>query len=266
MNNIYYGFLLKIPPPHSPCKIHYKLYPKISKRLYSTSSSPTDLSASGSNSNKGLRLTLHERNSITVSVSQHEIIVGSMLGDMSATRPGPKRNTRLTIGQSKSNQSYLLSLAALLSTLIRQPNVTPNNKLDRKTGIQFYGHKFCSMSLPCLNIYREWFYPEGIKIVPNDIGQHLTPGGVAHWFMQDGSKTSDNGVTFATHCFTACQAERNLLIEVLSSKFGLSCTQQQMGKGESQKAIYVRRKSIPHFLELVCLHMHPCMLYKLPTK
>jgi len=82
--------------------------------------------------------------------------------------------------------------------------------------------------------------------------------------MQDGSKTSDNGVTFATHCFT--EAERKILIEVLSSKFGLSCTQQQMGQGVGQKAIYVRRKSIPHFLELVRLYMHPCMLYKLPTK
>jgi len=84
--------------------------------------------------------------------------------------------------------------------------------------------------------------------------------------MEDGSKTSDNGdpVTFATHCFT--EAELSLLIEVLSSKFGLSCTQQQMGGKKSQRAIYVRRKSIPHFLELVRPHMHSSMLYKLPTK
>jgi hypothetical protein len=105
---------------------------------------------------------------------------------------------------------------------------------------------------------------QGIKVVPNDISQHLTARGLAHWYMQDGSKTSDNGVTFATHCFT--EAELNVLIEVLSSKFGLSCTQQRMGKGADQKAIYVRRQSIPHFLELICSHMHPSMLYKLPTK
>jgi LAGLIDADG DNA endonuclease family len=44
------------------------------------------------------------------------------------------------------------------------------------------------MSLPCLNIYREWFYPQGIKIVPTNIADHLTPLGLAHWFMQDGYK------------------------------------------------------------------------------
>jgi hypothetical protein len=91
---------------------------------------------------------------------------------------------------------------ALLSTLVRQPELTPHNKFDRKTGTQYYAYQFCTMSLPCLNIYREWFYPEGVKIVPNDIAQHLTARGVAHWFMQDGSKTTDNGVTFATHCFS----------------------------------------------------------------
>lgn len=139
---------------------------------------------------------------------------------MSATRPGPKRNTRLTIGQSKSNLDYLLSLSTLLASLIRQKRLTPDNKLDQNTGIQHYGYKLCTMSLPCLNIYREWFYPQGIQIVPADIADHLTPLGLAHWYMQDGSKTTDNGITFATHCLN--EAELLLLIQTLSTKFGLN--------------------------------------------
>ncbi|CAG8720428.1 2260_t:CDS:2, partial [Acaulospora colombiana] len=144
------------------------------------------------NSRSGPQVSAKNRGNIKVSPEQHEVIVGSLLGDMSATRPpGPKRNTRLSIGQA--NLPYLLSLADLLASLIRQQNLTPDNKLDRTTGIQYYGYKLCTMSLPCLNIYREWFYPEGVKIVPNDIPDHLTPLGLAHWFMQDGSKTTDNG-------------------------------------------------------------------------
>jgi hypothetical protein len=226
-------------------------YPYVQVRSYSTSTG-----------NSGPRLSLADRKAIVVTPEQHEVIVGSLLGDMSAIKPGPSRNTRLTIGQA--NHPYLLSLVDLLASLIRQQNLTPDNKLDRITGIQYYGFKFCTMSLPCLNIYREWFYPEGVKVVPNDIEQHLTARGVAHWFMQDGSKTSDNGVTFATHCFNV--AELSLLIEVLSSKFGLNCTQQQMGGKKGQRALYVRRKSIPHFLVLVRPYMHPSMLYKLPIK
>jgi hypothetical protein len=108
-------------------------------------------------------LSRAELSAKVVTREQHEVIVGSLLADMSAIKPaGPKRNTRLTIGQSKSNLDYLLSLSSLLATLIRQQTLTPDNKLDRNTGIQYYGYKLCTMSLPCLNIYREWFYPEFI--------------------------------------------------------------------------------------------------------
>src|SRR5690349_7027714 len=76
------------------------LSPYVQVRLYSSSTS---------NSNSGSRLSDANRKAIIVTPEQHEVIVGSLLADMSATRPGPKRNTRLTIGQSKSNLDFLLS-------------------------------------------------------------------------------------------------------------------------------------------------------------
>ena len=229
-------------------------------RSFSNGSKGTPSSAG--NSNSGSKVSAKKRGNIEVTPEQHEVIVGSLLGDMSATRPpGPKRNTRLSIGQA--NLPYLLSLADLLASLIRQQNPTPDNKFDRSSGIQYYGYKLCTMSLPCLNFYREWFYPAGVKIVPNDIMDHLTPLGLAHWFMQDGSKTSDNGVIFATHCFS--EAELQLLIQTLSTKFGLNCTLQKSGSG-NQKVIYVRRASIPTFIKLVCPYIHPSMSYKVPSQ
>jgi hypothetical protein len=255
-NLIYYGFLLKIPPPSSETGNNGAANPP----------------ASGSNSNKGPRLTPHERKSMTVSVSQHEIIVGSMLGDMCAVRPTPNRNCRLSMNQS--NLSYLLSLAASLSTLVRQPNVTLHNKFG-KLGPNTMDISF----LPCLclvltstangsirKVLSLDVIPrtkQGIKIVPTDIADHLTPLGLAHWYMQDGSKTTDNGIIFATLCFS--EAEIQLLIQTLSTKLGLNCTQQKMATG-NQNALYVRRASIPTFKELVRPHIHSSMLYKLPTK
>lgn len=163
----------------------------------------------------------------------------------------------------KAMLHILQELFILLSSLIGQHAPAPTRRVDKITGKLSTGFQFFTRSLPCLNIYREWFYPEGIKVVPNDIAEHLTARGLAHWLMQDGYKHR-NCVKLATNCFT--EAEVNLLIELLYSKFGLSCTQQRMGKGADQKAIYVRRKPIPHFLELIRSHMHPSMLYKLPTK
>ncbi|RGB21615.1 putative LAGLIDADG homing endonuclease [Rhizophagus diaphanus] len=80
------------------------------------------------------------------------------------------------------------------------------------------------MSLPCLNIYREWFYPEP----SGGIGTPSRARRSCSLVMQ--AKTSDNGVTFATHCLS--EAELSLLIEVLL--FGLICTLQHWkGKSES---------------------------------
>jgi len=194
---------------------------------------PTTLTpSSGGNYHSGSRLGAMERAKIKVTPEQHEVIIGSLLGDMYAARPTPKRNCRLSIYQS--NQSYLLSLAASLSTLVRQSQLTIHNKLDRKTGTLFYGHEFSTMSLLCLNVYRELFYPEGVKIIPNDISQHLTARGLAHWFMQDGYKHG-NSAKFATNCF-------------------------------NDQNIYVRCESISRFVELVKPCMHSSMLYKLPSK
>jgi hypothetical protein len=38
---------------------------------------------------------------------QHEIIIGSMLGDLSAERKNPKSNTRLQFKQSIINKAYI---------------------------------------------------------------------------------------------------------------------------------------------------------------
>jgi cytochrome c oxidase subunit 2 len=226
------------------------LFPYVQVRSYSSSTG---------NSNSGPRLSHTNRKAIVVTVEQHEVIVGSLLGDMCAIRPTLNQNCRLSINQS--NQSYLLSLMALLSTLVRQPELTPHHKFDRETETRFYGYQFCTMSLPCLNIYREWFYPQGIKIVPTNIANHLTPLGLTHWFMQDGYK-NQKSVKLATNSFN--DAELELLIQALSSNFGINCSLHKTS--DIGKNIYVRYESISRFVELVKPYIHSSMLYKLPSE
>jgi hypothetical protein len=80
---------------------------------------------------------------------------------------------------------------------------------------------FNSLSLPCLNIYRDLFYPLGIKIVPHNIGALLTALGLAIWSMDDGSKVG-SGFFLNTQSFT--KEECLLLIGVLKENFDLDCT------------------------------------------
>ena len=130
--------------PYNLAKPSFPSYPYVQVRLYSSSTG---------NSNSGPRLSHTDRKAIVVTVEQHEVIVGSLLGDMCASKPGPNKNTRLTIAQI--NLPYLLCLADLLTGLIRQSEATPSHKKERISNRLFEIWKICTMSLPCLNLYRE---------------------------------------------------------------------------------------------------------------
>jgi LAGLIDADG DNA endonuclease family len=50
-----------------------------------------------------------------------------------------------------------------------------NKKLNKQTGNIEYAFFFNTMRLPCFNIFRNLFYLESKKIIPNNIYDLLTP-------------------------------------------------------------------------------------------
>ena len=56
-----------------------------------------------------------------------------------------------------------------------------------------------------------------VKCVPFYIGDYLTPIGLAHVIMQDGSYQKDQGINIATNCFTF--DECNFLSTILTQKY-----------------------------------------------
>ena len=118
-------------------------------------------------------------------------------------------------------------------------------------------------SLPLFTEYYKLFYLNGVKVIPNNIGDLLTPLGLAHWIMQDGSyhKVS-KGVVLCTDSFK--KEEIELLISVLQTNFNLICTiQKAPNKSLNRFRIYISAKSLPVLRTLVQSHFHPTMLYKL---
>jgi hypothetical protein len=61
----------------------------------------------------------------------------------------------------------------------------------RTTGIRaenrFYGLQFFTRSMPCITELHSLFYINGVKIVPHNIYDLLTPIALAHVIMGDGS-------------------------------------------------------------------------------
>ena len=80
--------------------------------------------------------------------------------------------------------------------------------------------------MPCFSEFCKPFYSGSLKIIPNNIGDLLTPLGLAHWIMQDRSyhKVS-KGVALCTDSFQ--KEEIQLLLSVLQKNFNLICTIQK---------------------------------------
>lgn len=90
------------------------------------------------------------------------------------------------------------------------------------------------MALPCFNIFRESFYPNGKKIVPTNIDELLTDIGLAYWIMDDGSKQR-KGLSLWVCAFSKEDIQR--LIDILFNKLGLKCSVH--GIDSRQPRIYV---------------------------
>lgn len=132
-----------------------------------------------------------------------EIIIGTMLGDLTAEKKNKNSNTRLHFKQSIKNgiyinhlfnlfQNFCGSSPILLSYFDKRPN-----KMKK-----YYSKKFVTLSLPCFNKYRELFYnTEGKKIIPKNIEFLLTPISLAYWIMDDGYKRG-NGLYISTESFS----------------------------------------------------------------
>lgn len=99
-----------------------------------------------------------------------------------------------------------------------------------------------------------------IKKVPLNISEYLTPIGLAHWIMQDGSYQKGQGVYIATNSFT--YDECKLLASILTNKYKFKTSVIKSGL-PNQWRISIWKESMPKLIELVGSYFIPEMQYKL---
>ena len=135
--------------------------------------------------------------------------------------------------------------------------------LDSRTNKEYSSLTLRTKSLPIFTEYYNLFYYKGVKVIPNNIGDILTPLGLAHWIMQDGSYHKfSKGIALCTDSFQKEEVE--LLLSILKIKFNLICTiQKAPTKNSNRFRIYISAKSLPVLRPLVKNHFHLTMLYKL---
>nr|YP_009184979.1 putative LAGLIDADG homing endonuclease [Hafniomonas laevis]YP_009185017.1 putative LAGLIDADG homing endonuclease [Hafniomonas laevis]ALO63089.1 putative LAGLIDADG homing endonuclease [Hafniomonas laevis]ALO63094.1 putative LAGLIDADG homing endonuclease [Hafniomonas laevis] len=210
------------------------------------------------------------------------ILVGWLLGDASLDRDArtdpinkklaPPTTCRLRILQSEKQHEYVMEKYKLLKEITPTPPklYDPTNP-DSRTGKKYVKSYFNTTQEPCFLYYFKAFYVETttesgdikyVKRVPPNIGELLTPEGIAHWFMDDGSAKwhgHSNAIRFSTDCFS--KEDIQLLQDVLREKYQLETSAVAKRKGwniETTSAGYDIIK------KLIYPHLYPSMMYKFP--
>lgn len=242
----------------------------------------------------GFKYKKEYKDKIEMSNFQKQALIGLILGDVHVSRSKPQHNTRLVFDQSKDKHSdYLNYLYNLFEPFVGTEPKSTNRKPDKRTGLTYDrtagaptfapraqgrpggpGLIFKTLALPCFNEYHELFYPNGVKIIPNNISDYLTevslarnPSGFLHrglcpdafWIMDDGGKTTHGDLLLHTNSYTLEEVE--LLVSVLNNKFNL--TSKKIQRKPNQWAILIYKKELDKVRTLTSAYIHSSMKYKL---
>ncbi len=201
---------------------------------------------------------------------QREVLVGTLLGDASISfrKKVQKPVYNVKFEQGIMHKDYVYHLYDIFQNFTGSP---PSLRwIDAKKTRQScwfrtyrhdefipYWHSFYEV-----RVDSQTGLVERVKVVPQNIEQLLTPRGLAHWFMDDGSFTKyANGEKCAfplnTQNFT--YEENCFLAEVLHRKFGL---QVNVHKDKDKWRLYITSQSRTEFLDIIRPYIHKNFDYK----
>jgi len=169
-------------------------------------------------------------------------------------------NARLGFAQSGDHAVYFWFVFFSLSHYCFS---YPILRIRNRFGKQTIGLEFFTRSMPCMTELRCLFYPEGVKIVPHNIYELLTPIALAHLIMGDGS-VQRHGLIICTNSYSVQDVVR--LMNVLIIRYRLECKIRFLKKhNKIEYLIYIQQGSMPSLLNIVSPFMHSSMLYKLKS-
>ena len=225
------------------------------------------------------KLRQYKESLVKLSQTQWEAAIGLMLGDASLHTQNGGKTYRMKFEWGARSKVYLDHVYSLfdewvLSEPHKKTRISPKGNEVINWGFQTISHEAFN-SLAQLFINKK-------KIISQDlIKNHLTPRGLAYWFMDGGGKldynknsgppatsgipegegtpTKNKGVVLNTQSFEA--KEVKVMAEQLSDKFNFEC---EIRSNKGKKVIVIKSSSYPLFLSLIDPYILPEMRYKLP--
>lgn len=122
----------------------------------------------------------------------------------------------------------------------------------------FYGLQFFTRSLACFTELHSLFYPQGVKVIPDNIYELLTPVALSHLIMGDGSARPYT-LEICTDSYTILDVIK--LMNVLNIRYELNCTLRF--HTPTQPRIHIKQNSMQKLRAIVGPYMYESMMYKL---
>ena len=186
---------------------------------------------------------------------QREILIGTLLGDAHLEQNG--RYVRLKVDHYGQQKGYVFWMAREFEPFSLKPREIFER--DKRNGKIYKRWHFSTRSLAIFEEFKNLFYAQKKKVIPECIDDLITDQSLAVWYMDDGYKRKDcKGLYLCTSSFT--NREQEMLQKVLWNKFKL------MTKVHYQHClakIFVPSVSADRFNTLVKPYILPVFRYKL---
>ncbi|MBI4086019.1 MAG: hypothetical protein HY433_02125 [Candidatus Liptonbacteria bacterium] len=191
---------------------------------------------------------------------QNAAIVGMILGD-AYLQPTGKKNARLRLEHRADHKDYLIWKAGLLPNLFQGKPVF----LDRvhpKTKMTYHYVRQQSNASPVLGKIRTIFYPNGRKMIPNNLEKFLRDTiAFAIWFYDDGYYYRRDRCSYL-YLGRVSKPEAEIARSAIEKKFGIkSVLNDKKNKGF---ALYFSRMESEKIKEALQKYDVPVMAYKIP--
>jgi hypothetical protein len=200
------------------------------------------------------KLTPQIREMINFPNYHQSVIVGLILSDACLILNNKSKNARLEFVQSLSNFTYLWSVFLILSPFCSS---YPYFQRNLRKGKINWAVRIYTRQLSCFTKLHSLFYKNGVKVIPINIFDLLTPVSLAHWIMGDGT-FAKYGTRIATDSFNL--NEVILLINVLIIKFDINCTIQL---NKEKPRLYIKADSMEKLKNIIGPYMVETMKYKI---
>lgn len=191
---------------------------------------------------------------------ERSVIIGLILSDGWLRFVGARsKNAQLGFLQSGANGKYFWFVFWSISHYC---SANPKLRVRSRFGKENISWELYTRVMPCLTELHSLFYSkEGVKVIPENIYELLTPVALAHIIMGDG-QGSRHGLLLCTDSFTIPEVIK--IMNVLIIRYQLNCTLRF--HTPTQPRIYIREGSMPKLRIILEPYIIPSMKYKIEKK